>query len=217
MQKFKNLLIMCLIVICQVQAIEPPPSQDQAPPSSNQTPSQSPMAGSSTYSGTITPGAKSLTNVDEMPPEFPPSPGTATSQEPSSPSGTVSTPSSGTATSQVPSGTASSPSSGTTMPQADPNKTQMPSGTIQTPSGTVQTPSGNTCSMLKNPEHLAFANKLEGNEQILFCSIFDDSQREQVLFYAKNKQMTPKDAVIQVGKDAGLLFSQTPGGACGAH
>lgn len=200
--KFMKILFFLIISVASFMwAIEPPPpSQEQTPPSSDQTQVPTPNGGSSTYSGTITSGAKSLTNVDEMPSEFPDSSGTVSAPSPSTPSGT-----------------AQAPSSASSVPEQEPHKKELPSGTAQAPSGTVQVPSGNTCSMLKNPDHLAFANKLQGNEQILFCSIFDDSQRDQAIFYTKNKQMTPKDAVIQVGKDAGLLFSQTPGGACGAH
>ena len=75
-----------------------------------------------------------------------------------------------------------------------------------------------SCQSLINPKHIALASALTGNERILFCSIFDNAQRDQVLLYTQKKPpLLPKDAVIQVGKDNDLLFSSKPGGACGAH
>lgn len=177
-----KILVLPILAVNQPEVIEPPPSQAQTQVLSENEPESPPASGSSTYSGTITPGAQSMTNVEQ--------PSSDPSQTQTAPSGTASVV--------------------TPTPKLTPSNPEVEEST-------PNTPSTQACSLLQNPDHIAFAAKLDGNELILFCSIFDDAQRDQVLIYAKNEQMEPKDAVVQVGKDAGLLFSQTPGGACGAH
>jgi len=100
---------------------------------------------------------------------------------------------------------------------ADPVDPQYPSPQTPKQTGPKQ-PSGDACSSLKNKDHVAFSSKLTGNERILFCSIFDDEQRQEVIAYIKaHPQTDPKDAVILIAKDNDLLFSTKRGGACGAH
>lgn len=224
-------IISVIFLGTQLQAIEPPPPQQQVETTPNDEQQQDSQEGASSYAGTITPGGQSMTNVDDNSGSSQPSSSAAVS------SGTSSMPNQpqiqGTSTDlnnslgdetltppsadsqqpamPVPSGTATQPSApkspGTAMQQAPST-----AGTAM-----QETPSVDACNSLKNPEHTSFATQLTGNELTLFCSIFDDAQRDQAIGYVKNGQMSPKDAVIQVGKDSGILFSQTPGGACGAH
>lgn len=220
--KILKTILACIFIGAQLQAIEPPPPQAQV--DTNQA--QDSETGGSSYSGTITEGGESMTNVDDNASASQPS----LSAVPSSPNqpqvqGTPSDLNNSLADEPVtsPSDTPTQPSapqSADTPTQPSPSQS---AGTAmqQAPStaGTAleETPSVGACDSLKNPEHTSFATKLTGNELTLFCSIFDDAQRDQAISYVKNGQMSPKDAVIQVGKDSGILFSQTPGGACGAH
>jgi hypothetical protein len=101
---------------------------------------------------------------------------------------------------------------------SSPGTSSQGTNTAPTTTAPPSSQDNDVCKTLKNPEHIKIAQLLSGNEKILFCSIFDDTQRDQVLAYLKkNPSMKPKDAVIQVGKDNDLLFSSKPGGACGAH
>jgi hypothetical protein len=107
----------------------------------------------------------------------------------------------------------------TVQPVQPPSTTTppLPSSEATTPPSDVEaTP--DVCQNLKNKSHIDFAALLTGNERILFCSIFDETMRNQTLTYmSAHPQIKPSDAVIQIAKDAGLIFNQTPGGACGAH
>jgi hypothetical protein len=81
----------------------------------------------------------------------------------------------------------------------------------------TQTAPVDVCANLSKKEHKTLASSLTGSVRILFCSIFDDVQRDKAVAYTKQKKpLSPNDAVTQVGKDSGLLFNPVPGGACPA-
>lgn len=86
----------------------------------------------------------------------------------------------------------------------------------QTPSNTSPNSSSqDVCANLTNPDHKTFATQLTGKERILFCSVFDDVMRDKAISYTKKTpKLSPQEAVTQVGKESGLLFNPTPGGAC---
>jgi len=121
-------------------------------------------------------------------------------------------------------GTPTQPSSPTvTAPSGTPTE---PSYTPEFPSpfyGTYTAPSPGgalppACLQLPQDKHREFAKQLSGNEQILFCSIFNDVQRDQVIGYTQmSPPMSSTDAVLKVAKDNNLLPSSKPGGACAPH
>lgn len=211
----KHLLCILFSIIglqSSLLAIEPPP-----PEQTQQSDAMQPQepSGPDAYSGTLTTGGQNMTNVDDAA-----SSGSTSMQNGTSTTGTLTDPSSsGTASqnSQIPApqtppqpeGQQNSP-----LPQAGqtPSAGGSSQGVDQSQGGTSQL---QACDALTNPQHKEFAKKLDGNELILFCSIFDDTQRDQAVAYTQNATMLPKDAVVQVGKESGILFSQNPGGACG--
>lgn len=101
-----------------------------------------------------------------------------------------------------------------TSPQTPPS--QGGTGTQMMPQKPMQPSNPDTCQSLQNPQHVAIAKALTGNERTLFCSIFSDQQRDMVIEeMKKNKKMDPKTAVVQVAKQVGILDNKNPQGACG--
>jgi hypothetical protein len=61
--------------------------------------------------------------------------------------------------------------------------------------GTPTAPNSNVpeiCQHLSKPEYLKIVKQLTGNELILFCSIYDDTQRDQVLALTKSNPQNVK-------------------------